>query len=47
MVMEMMGLVNFWELVTKAENCQGLVMLYKEKGGGVCDFPFTNTGDQS
>ena len=34
-------------MVTKAENCQGSVGLYKAKGGGVCDFSFSNTGDQS
>ena len=33
-------------MVTKAENCQGSVGLYKVKGGG-CDFFFLNTGDQS
>ena len=41
MVMEMMGLANFRELVMKAENCWGSVMLYKVKGGGVRDFSFS------
>ena len=40
MVTELMGLVKFWELVMKVENCWGLVVLYKVKGGGVCDFSF-------
>ena len=34
-------------MVTKAENCRGLVGLYKVKGKGVRDFSFLNTGDQS
>ena len=34
-------------MVTKAEKCRGSVGLYKAKGGGVCDFSFSNTGDQS
>ena len=34
-------------MVTKAENCQGSVRLYKAKGGGIRDFSFSNTGDQS
>ena len=38
MVTELMGSAKFQELVMKVENCQGSVMLYKVKGGGVCDF---------
>ena len=34
-------------MVTKVENCRGSVGLYKVKGGGVRDFSFSNTGDQS
>ena len=32
MVAELMGLVKFWDLVMKVENCWVLVMLYKIKG---------------
>ena len=31
----------------KVDKCWGSVGLYKVKGGGVCDFSFSNTGDQS
>ena len=41
MVMELRGSANFRELVTKVENCQVSVMLYKVMGGGVCDFSFS------
>ena len=41
MVMEFMGLAKFRELVTKVENCQVSVMLYKVKGGGAHDFSFS------
>ena len=41
MAMEIMGLAKFQEMVTKVENCQGLVVLYKVKGGGVHDFSFS------
>ena len=41
MVMELMGLVKFWEVVMKVENCWVSVMLYKVMGGGVHDFSFS------
>ena len=41
MVTEMMQSAKFWEMVTKAENCQGSVVLYKVRGGGVCDSSFS------
>ena len=34
-------------MVTKVENCQGSVGLYKVEGGGVREFSFLNAGDQS
>ena len=46
----MMRLAKFQEMVMKVENCWGLVVLYKVKGRGVCEFViflFLNTGDQS
>ena len=47
MAMKMMRSATFREMVMKVENCRGSVVLYKVKGGGVCDFSFLNTGDQS
>ena len=41
MITEMMQLVKFREMVMKVENCQGSVVLYKVKGGGVHDFSFS------
>ena len=41
MVTELMGSAKFWEVVTKAENCWGSVVLYKVKGRGVRDFSFS------
>ena len=41
MAMELMGLVKFWELVMGVANCQVLVVLYKVKEGGTCDFSFS------
>ena len=41
MVMELMGLVKLQELVMGVANCQGSVVLYKVKGGEVCDFSFS------
>ena len=37
----LMGSAKFWEVMMKVENCWGLAMLYKVKGGGVCDFSFS------
>ena len=37
----MMRLAKFREMVMKVENCWGLVVLYKVKGGGVRDSSFS------